>query len=152
GAGAKRADADLLSPEPFDVFYFRFRVQPVHGPVETNKDKFKWSAAGNRANDAGTARDEVDVAPKQRHVGHSRSHENKLHVQIVLSEVAFLLSNDHRQHRLAKSRDRHLYLSSLCDSRKTNQHHKTNKRFRSHFLSHIESNPRETESLKSIIR
>src|SRR4030095_9496200 len=74
GAGAKRADADLLSLEPFDVFYFRFRVQPVHGPVETNKNKFKWSAAGNRANDAGTARDEVDVAPKQRDVGHSRSH------------------------------------------------------------------------------
>lgn len=80
GAGAKRADADLFSLESFDVFYFRFRVQPVHGPVETNKDKFKWSAAGNRANDAGTARDEVDVAPKQRHIGHRRSHENKLHI------------------------------------------------------------------------
>ena len=59
--------------------------------------------------------------PMQRHIGHRRGHQNKLYVQIFLSEVAFLLSDDHWQHGLAKSRNRHLHLSRFCGGRKTNQ-------------------------------
>jgi len=101
---ANRTDTDLFPLESFDVFYFRLPIQPVHGPVKTNENKSKWSASGNGANDAGAPRDEVDVSPKQRHICHRRRHENQFHIQIFLSEVAFLLSDNHWQHGLAESR------------------------------------------------
>src|SRR4030095_10074917 len=124
GTGTKRAHPDLLSPKVFDLFYFRLRIEPVHGPVVTEKDKFKRSAPGDSAHHARPARDEVDVPPDQRHIRHRRGHQDQFYIQILLSKVAFLLSDDHRQHGLAERRNRHLNLPRARRSRRTNQENK----------------------------
>ena len=85
----------------------------MHWPVKTKKKKFHRSASGNSTDNTRTARDEVDVSAYERHISYRRNHEDKFHVQILVAKVALFLSDNHGQHRLAKSCHGHLHLARV---------------------------------------
>ena len=70
----------------------------MHGPAETEENKFQRSAPSDGADHARTAGNEIDVAAHERHVCHRGGHENQLDVQIFFAKVAFLLG--HHQGRM----------------------------------------------------
>ena len=80
GAGAKRADADLFPLSPLTSFISGFAYSQCMGRLKQIKTNLSGAPRAIALITLGPLGDEIDVAPEQRHIGHRRGHENKLHI------------------------------------------------------------------------